>query len=177
VQEGGGLYLVDSPIQLDNNILARNSAPIGNGIQMTGTAVLTGWHNTFVGSSGEGLRLSAPNSRGTLTNTIFANFTTGVNVQAGIVTLERTLWFSNDTNTIGVTPPDGNNPVYGDPAFRKPTADDYHITLPSAARDEGVPGGPAEDIDGDLRPCGPAPDIGADEITCICLPVVLKNYN
>jgi hypothetical protein len=35
-----------------------------------------------------------------------------------------------------VTPPDGDNPVYGDPLFLDPAGDNYHITVTvaSAAR-------------------------------------------
>jgi parallel beta-helix repeat protein len=170
---GGGLYLVNSLVQLDNNFIARNSALEGDGIYMIGDAVLTGRHNTLVGSSGEGLRLNSAGDSATLTNTIFATFTTAVNVQAGTATLERTLWFGNGTRTIGVTPPDGNNPVPGDPAF----ADDgYHLTFSSAAIDKGVDAGVKTDIDGDSRPCRLGPDLGADEISCRYLPIILKNH-
>jgi hypothetical protein len=178
VEGGGGLYLDNSLARLDNNVIARNSALLGGGVNMTGTAVLTGWHNTLVGSSGEGLRLNAAGSSAALTNTIFATFTTAVNVQAGVVGLEHSLWFSNGINTLNVTPPDGDSPVYGDPLFLDPAGGDYHITVTvaSAARDQGLPGGSDQDIDGDARPgCGSLPDIGADETACRYLPLILKN--
>ena len=172
--EGGGLFLTNSPVQLDNSIIARNMAATGSGIYMTGTTVLIGWHNTFAGSSGEGIHLSTASNSTVLTNTIFTTFTTAINVQSGMATLERTLWFGNATNTIGVTPADGNNPVYGDPVFRNPGCGDFHISLASAARNRGISGGPDRDIDGDYRPCDLAPDLGADEISCRYLPLILK---
>lgn len=177
---GGGLFLENGSVQFDNNIIARNNAPVGDGIYMAGTAVLLGWHNTFVGSNGEGLRLSTANNSALLTNTIFTSFTTAVNVQNGTATLNRTLWFGNVTKTLGVTPANGNNPEDGDPIFIDPVAGNYHITFTtaSAARDQGVFGGPAKDIDGSPRPaiCPDSPhipDIGADENACVYLPIII----
>jgi hypothetical protein len=178
VDSGGGLYLYNSLVQIDNNVIARNSAPLGGGVYVAGTSVLTGWHNTWVGAGGEGLRLNAAGSSATLTNTIFATFTTAVNVQAGVASLEHSLWFDNATNTLNVAPPDGDDPVYGDPLFLEPAGDNYHITVTvaSAARDRGLPGGPDHDIDGGPRPgCDSLPDIGADETACRYLPLIFKN--
>ncbi len=50
-----------------------------------------------------------------------------------------------------------------DPAFVNPLASDFYIREDSAARDAGADAGFHTDIDDNLRPFGPAPDIGADE--------------
>ena len=59
------------------------------------------------------------------------------------------------------------HPVIGDPAFVDPAADDYHLTIASAARDAGDPAGvppaPSHDADNVPRPQGPRVDIGAYE--------------
>ena len=62
-----------------------------------------------------------------------------------------------------------------DPAFADPPSWDYRIRGDSAAIDAGVPAGVDLDIDGELRPAGAAPDIGADEYWLwTYLPLVLR---
>ncbi len=97
-------------------------------------------------------------------NTIIAGQTRGVyDAHPGnsTVVLDHTLWHGNvtDADSSVVRTAD----VYGDPAFLAPTAYDYHIGAASAARDAGAAVGVTEDFDGEARPYGPAPDIGADE--------------
>lgn len=67
-----------------------------------------------------------------------------------------------------------------DPRFRHPawgTIGDYHLQADSPAIDAGIDIGITTDIDGDPRPWGPAPDIGADEFVpgrSIYLPLVMR---
>ena len=49
------------------------------------------------------------------------------------------------------------------PNYRAPDAGDYHITLGSAAIDQGTDAGVQVDMDGEPRPQGNGFDIGADE--------------
>lgn len=51
----------------------------------------------------------------------------------------------------------------GDPGFVDATNDDYHLTADSPARDAGTDVGVTTDFEGDPRPFGDLPDIGADE--------------
>ena len=70
------------------------------------------------------------------------------------------------------------NSLTGDPAFKDPARNDYHIRLTSAAQDAGTVNYivTTEDMDGDPRIIGSAPDIGADEInpTFLYLPLIKK---
>lgn len=97
------------------------------------------------------------------------------------VALEATLWgdgaWVNDMAWGGGGSFDpGAITLLGDPDFVGPDAGDYHIGRASAARDTGIDAGVTTDIDGDARPLGPAPDIGADEVWgWHLLPLVLRN--
>lgn len=50
------------------------------------------------------------------------------------------------------------------PIFLDPGSDDFHLDPSSPGVDEGEPSDVHEDVDGDVRPQGAAPDIGADEL-------------
>ena len=99
-------------------------------------------------------------------DTIVAGQKIGVGVRDQPVTLVNTLWNGNDANTadnLNAILTQGD--VTGAPAFLNAAAGDYHIGSGSAARDTGVDAGMRADMDGDARPFGPGPDIGADEWT------------
>ncbi len=89
--------------------------------------------------------------------------------------MDGTLWNGNDTDWSGSTADViHTNDRYGDPAFADTDEADYHIGSTSAAVDQGVDAGVAEDFEGDAR-LG-VPDIGADEYVLHCyLPLVLRN--
>jgi hypothetical protein len=115
-----------------------------------------------------------------MTNTILVSHTVGISVTgSSAVTVDSVLWHStpvtvsqSPTATVTV-----RNQHTGDPAF---AADGYHLTAGSAAIDKGLDAGMGTDIDGDARPDGCFPDLGADEfikgVACrrIFLPLVLR---
>ncbi len=69
------------------------------------------------------------------------------------------------------------NEVSGDPAFVAPDEADYHLAPGSAAIDAGDEAGVPIDFEGDARPLGPAPDIGADEAWLRSfVPLLMKLY-
>jgi hypothetical protein len=67
------------------------------------------------------------------------------------------------------------NQFTGDPAF---AAGGYHLTAVSTAIDAGLNAGVLTDVDGDPRPIGALPDLGADEAwpTSVFLPLAVRNY-
>ncbi|MCA9933288.1 MAG: hypothetical protein KC415_05160 [Anaerolineales bacterium] len=76
-------------------------------------------------------------------------------------------------HTMGGTPTfTATNPLLGDPKLSAT----YHLQAGSAAIDAGVEAGVATDLEGDLRPSGAAPDVGADEFVVFQLfvPLVLQ---
>lgn len=75
--------------------------------------------------------------------------------------------------TMGGTPTfTAVNPLTGDPKLSAT----YHLQSGSAAIDSGVDAGVTTDLDGEVRPNGPVPDIGADEyvIYDVFLPAILR---
>jgi len=187
---GGGLHMCrDVFFTMTNNIVAANRASYkGGGMAFetgTGSDPVTGTlaHNTFAANdrgSGEGrIAIHLNDSRVTLvlTNNLIYSHTYGVYATAGsTATLYRTLFYAHSeadtggpgtiTNTDPIT---GQNPLL--------TAD-YHLGDDSPAIDAGLslPWLTA-DIDGDPRPIGPAPDVGADEWRCgVYLPLVVGDF-
>ena len=115
-----------------------------------------------------------------LFNTILVSQTVGAYAAGeGRITLNSTLWQGNGTDWAGSGTVNHTNDVWGNPGFVDPGAGDYHLRLTSAAIDRGIDAGVTVDIDGDLRPIGPAPDLGADEfplpVQKIYLPVVARD--
>ena len=166
---GGGPTLV-------NNVIARSgdTAVLARGHSVNPlTATLV--HNTLVGE-GTGNAVYVESTYVTLymTNTIVAGFSWGItNTAPATSTVEPyyTLFHGNTQNGI-----EGANPVYGDPVFVDPGGGDYHIGPGSAAVDAAVVTTVDEDVDGDPRPIGSGPDIGADEARLrIYLPLVVRN--
>jgi hypothetical protein len=114
-----------------------------------------------------------------LTNTIIAGHDgAGIAVNAGCTaTLEATLWHDNGMDTDGEgTILTGTVNFTGNPSFVNPDVWDYHLTSGSPAIDAGVGAGVTSDLDGEPRPQGGAPDIGAYEfkIFSVYLPLVMR---
>ena len=183
---GGGLYLVISDPTLTNTVIANNRASReGSALALRGSSPRL-LHTTIArngaggfSATGSGVYVSDwPGEYSTvaLTNTILVSHSVGITVAAGnTTTLVGTLWYSNTEDWGGpgaiVT---GTHNYWGDPRFE---ADGYHLMEGSAAIDVGVEAGVPGDVDGERRPRGLAPDLGADEGagTNIYLPAVLRN--
>lgn len=161
---------------LVNNIVARSGdVSIGAQAHSGSPLTLTLLHNTLAGEgSGYGIYVDTGYVTLVLTNTIVAGHGWGITnpVPAGsTVVATRTLFWDNGQD--GLT---GANPLFGDPAFANPEAGDYHLGVRSAAIDAAVEAGVDRDVDGDGRPIGPAPDIGADEAWLrIFLPLIVRS--
>lgn len=168
---GGGVQMLLSEARFTNTVVADNDA-VGNGsgVYITAGAPVHLVHTTLArnhGAGGQGLYLLS--GAAYLTNTIVASHTVGVNAASGTqVQMTATLWgsgaWANGNNTKGLGSIDlGAINIDGDPAFVAPASGDYHIGPLSAAIDQGVATNATHDLDGEVRPHGAAPDLGADE--------------
>ncbi len=174
---GGGIRLNNCPaFTLTNNIIARNEASeLGSGVAI---ALSVGQlaHNTIAENltgDGIGVRVDSAGSEVVLTNNIIASQTVGIsntNPGGSAVGANYTLFEGNGTD-YGA----GVNSTYEVPGPAL-LLSNYHISPGSAAIDAGMNAGVFTDIDGDSRPIGPAPDVGADEVWLrVFLPLVLRN--
>jgi hypothetical protein len=154
----GGIYIYRSAATLRSLGISDNTAGAGGGIYLYNSpatlrsSVLLGMGKTVL-----------------FTNTIVVSHTTAI--YAGLdtaVSLASTLWGDNAwANVVEIA---GSGSVvsdtvslHGDPAFVDPDNGDYHIGQGSAAIDRRTDAGVTTDMDGDTRPQGTAPDLGADE--------------
>ena len=187
-----GMSFERSTATLVNNVVADNvkmGFPCASGIGIKDSTV-TLMHNTIARnrgfSPGSGIYVMEPSLHAsvvTLVNNILVSHTVGITVAAGnTATLEATLWgdgvWANETAWGGGGDVStGTINVWGDPGFVDPDSGDYHVRFESAAVDQGVDVGVMTDLDGDRRPIGAQPDIGADEVWHrVLLPLVLRNY-
>ena len=161
---GGGLWAGNAPATVNNNVIADNTAS-GHGSAVyantysPNTPVFS--HSTIArNSGGDGTAIYFEDyGRASFANTIIAGHAIGVGGGWGTsISLQQTLWDDNITDTVTLVNEVGH--LTGSAAF---AADGYHLTEPSAAVDAGIDAGVTSDIDGDPRPRGHAPDVGADE--------------
>ncbi len=165
---GGAVFVgfYSSPVW-ENNVFVDNLS--GLGPDSGGSAIFveyanpTFYHTTIhdnIGGNDSGIE-AVFQSNLTLVNTILTSQTLGITLtyDSG-ATLDGILWFGNGANTGGAGTFTITNESTGDPRL---AFDGYHLLTGSAAIDVGVPTAVPEDIDGQARPYGAGPDIGADE--------------
>jgi hypothetical protein len=107
-------------------------------------------------------------------NNIFTNHAIGFHNQGatGVTDATNNLFFGNTLATQGQVIP-GTGRRTGDPAFVNADTGNYYLTALSDAIDGGTTDtvvAVAADIDGESRPVGLAPDIGADEFDGMNMP-------
>jgi len=168
--QGGGMRIATcSAFTLTNNIVAQNEASEqGSGVAIFDSAGSLA-HNTIAENfDGIGVGVEVHGGTVVLSNTILVDNAIGITViDGGTAILESTLWDNGlDWGGDG-TIVTGTHNYWGSPAFVNPADDNYHLRAGSAAIDVGVDAGVNTDIDGEPRPRGSAPDLGADEFTCL----------
>jgi hypothetical protein len=162
--EGGGIYLFrNSSGALTNTVIADNQAILNGGGMLVIDSDAQLVHTSIaanLGGDGSGIYV-ADSSVVSLTNTILVSQTVGITIaQGSMATLDSILWYDNNNDWNGIGTINTSNNYTGDPVF---IDSKYHIGLASAALDRGINTGVTIDIDGELRPQGVAPDLGADE--------------
>jgi uncharacterized repeat protein (TIGR01451 family) len=165
---GAGIFAWQTDFDLTNNVLADNLAGSGgDGMFVDGLTGSFGEmrHNTIADNGNVGVRVNNKFSVG-MTNTILSGHAVaGIEaIGDAVVTVDHTLLRATDTLSTGSGSVVDTATLTGDPRFVDPSTWDYHIRPDSAALDAGVEAGVTVDIDGDLRPMGHAPDVGADEL-------------
>jgi hypothetical protein len=184
---GGGMRFRSSNATLVNNVIAANvTAGRGAGIYLEDSSPHS-FHSTFAdnrGGDGSAVLVGtySAHSSPVFTNTIFAGHTVGITVtQGNTVTMTSTLWYGNTSDWGGNGAIQHSQDHTGSPAFVNAASGDYHLGAASAAIDRGIDAGVTTDIDGDERPVGSAPDLGADEYRAgmpgrhtLYLPIVVR---
>jgi len=175
-QAGGGLSAEhDGDKRVVNAVLARNVAGSGAAIFVSLTSGRVDILHTTIASPtlGAGAAIVIGKGAAGITNTIIANYATGLQAITGTVYADYNLYFGNTVTTTGSIDGGAHN-VYGDPKFVAPPNDDYHLMIGSAAIDRGADAGVPIDSDG--RPRVGVPDIGAYEKDrrVVYLPLVRK---
>ncbi len=180
----GGIHVFSSSPALTNNVIVGNQS---GGIQIEGRSDLHLLHNTVADNGTDGIGMYVTHyidlwgtpmyASVALTNTILVSHSVAISITGGnTVTVNSVLWHNtpitvsqSTTATVSV-----QNQRTGDPAF---AADGYHLTIGSAAIDNGVDAGVVTDIDDEPRPASVGYDLGADEIWhSIYLPLISRSY-
>ena len=169
---GGGLSNRDGSPTIQNNTFVNNSAIVGGGLAtVSGSPIIQ--NNSFSGNSadhGGGLYLGLNGMGGSpviRSNIVVSNTADseggGVYYAYGTPVLDyNDVWNNVGGNYSGLTP--GAHDISADPLLIDPASGDIHLTSGSPCIDMGDPANyPPMDFEGDLRPNGTAPDIGADE--------------
>jgi hypothetical protein len=181
---GGACIVWTDGFTFTNNVLAGNTASQADGLALEYAPRGVVVNNTLAGNGDTAILVDQWNITPiTFTNNIVVSHTVGITVTEGATaTVRYTLWGGNGTDIAGGGTISHTHPLTGSPAFVNPAADDYHLTIGSAARDAGDPAGvppaPPVDLDGVSRPQGPAVDLGAYEWRghWLYLPLAFKRW-
>ncbi len=152
---GGASY--QNLVILDNQGIANGSGVYvdrGSASGAVNLRHLTIGRNT----GGDGTGVNFNTGTATFVNTIIYSQAVGVQNVTGTPVFSHTLRYQVLTPTVGTV--SDLFATTGDPAF---TADGFHLTNNSAAIDAGVTTPVTDDADGNSRPQGSAPDLGAIE--------------
>ncbi len=171
---GGGLFISSNSAIVQNNIFDGNQATYGGGLWL-GDFIYTGGRiefNTFFGNTGSatggGLYVNSGDyTDPPIQSNIMINNTAGEGggiYVVGVITqlAYNDVWENTGGNYSGAGP--GAHDISSNPRLVDPANGDFHLTAGSPCINKANPRSfPQWDFEGDLRPNGAAPDIGADE--------------
>jgi len=173
----------DAGIDLDDTgtFTVTNNVVAGSGVASVLIQTAAGphnylYHNTLVGSAvrqqGDGISVTVPGVTITLVNNIVVSHNVGITATPGATLIvSYTLLWGNGSDPIS-----GTGVLTTSPLFAAPAQQDYHLLPGSPAVDAGIDVGVTGDVDGDHRPIGAFPDVGADEVRFrVFLPLVLRD--
>ena len=160
---GGGLYASQSPLYLDNTLLARNNATgsAGDGLRLYTGATLTGMYNTFAHND----------AGGAATGRAIDLFSATLDLQISVIWGHASS-LSDAAQTVTCSDIQGgyagSGNINADPLFIDPSAANFHLQHTSPAIDQCAAAYQTYDFDNELRPiiyARPATpyDMGADE--------------
>jgi hypothetical protein len=162
---GGGLCIKanNGGANYQNLVILDNDGSVnGSGIYVdrgNSSGAVNLYHSTIGrNTGGDGSGVNVNTGAVTFINTILYSQTVGAQNVNGTLSFRHTLRYHVSTPSVGII--SDLFAITGDPAF---TSDGYHLTQPSAAIDVGESTPVTDDVDGDIRPFGQAPDLGADE--------------
>jgi uncharacterized repeat protein (TIGR01451 family) len=131
-------------------------------VELTGLGTGSLYHNTLVGHNAhvQGIGLTIPDPLTlSLANNVIVSHSVGISATAQATLLARnTLLWGNDDDPIS-----GTGAILSPPMLMAPAQHDYHLRPGSPAIDAGTTVDVFTDADGEPRPIGPRPDVGADE--------------
>jgi hypothetical protein len=180
---GSGFHVDEAKVIASDNIIADNGP--GSAVDCHGSSGILSMFNNFVyGNSDRGVRAQGSCRAFLFYNTLVGNGSYGVNgINSAAITLTNNIIADHSSSSIYAAdfdPPtidashnlfwnNGSDPITGtdallaDPLFVDAANGDYHLLYNSPAIDQGTDVGISSDFDGDPRPLGPQPDLGADE--------------
>ncbi|MCB0185732.1 MAG: hypothetical protein KDE31_15800, partial [Caldilineaceae bacterium] len=182
---GGGIYLTNGSLLLENVLLAGNDGERGDAIWIDATSqtdmviglnYVTIADNHRANSTGNSAIEMLGNTLGIVAaNTLFSGsataFAAPANAQAITLDLQNMLVAESVTAVVSGAIATTGQALRGNPGFVNATSGDYHLTAASDAVDAGNNLPPLVDLDGLSRPKGSASDIGAYEF----VPANLEN--
>lgn len=175
--DGGAIASFGGTLTVNNSLFVNNQATDntkGGAISQVNASPTTKIALTHVTIASQSKNVAAALKTGQgeirMTNSIVTNHAIGVlvnaataNTMAGRFFEKSNLYYANDVDIEGSIMP-AQRAVYLDPQFVDPVALDFHLRAESPAIDQGSAVEVTEDIDGQARPNGTAPDLGFDEV-------------
>ncbi len=175
--QGGGLFLNNGNLLLENVLIAGNDGERGNALWVDSNSgtnrtiamnyVTIADNYRVANDASASIRVEGTSILFILTNTLLSGNPTAFeaqnNTQTPGVNLQNVLIDTNVSTVISGTITVSGTPLRGSAGYVNSAAGDYHLSATSAAIDKGNNLPPAIDLDTVFRPKGAATDIGAYE--------------